>query len=62
MEILSFNIRRCAAADARKLKNLYDNQCAQEGKAELENLPKRLATSGAVEMRTKLDSIPAENY
>jgi len=43
--------------DARKLKNLHDNQSAQEGETELEDLPKHLAESGAVKMRTKLGSI-----
>jgi len=42
---------------ARRLKNQHDNQSAREGETELENLPKHLAESGAVEMRTKLGSI-----
>ena len=37
--------------------NLNDNQSVQEGEAELENLPERLAASGAVRMRAKLGSI-----
>lgn len=50
----------CVTARTRarqKLKNLDDSLSAQKGETELENLPERLAASGAVQMRAKLGSI-----